>query len=127
MNRKTVFKVLLFTTTLLVLSLAPLESHSLEFAYFAVYQAFAALVGIVLISIVALWNFRYQSNAVNRANLCLIAALPVGLGLLFALIHPNVHGVSLPVFFFYVLVLELSALILLISLAVRALRSRAKA
>jgi hypothetical protein len=117
MNRQQLFYGLLTVTTLLVLSLSPLESYSSKLAEIAVYLAIAALIGIIVTSAVAFWNFRHQSNEINRANLLLFGGLPVGL--LLTLFHPNVHGISLPAFFFYALISELSALTLLICFAFR--------
>jgi phosphatidylserine synthase len=119
MNRQQLFYGLLTVTTLLVLSLSPLESHSYKLAEIALYLAIAALIGITVTSTIALWNFRHQSNEINRGNLLLFGGLPVGIGLLLTLFHPNVHGISLPAFFFYALISELSALTLLVCLAFR--------
>jgi hypothetical protein len=125
MNRQSLLFLLLATSASLILVVSVLERISFEYAEFSVYVALAGILCMIATSVVAFRNFGKENGITNRANTIIIAALPFALWLLLYLFgtHLNVHGISIPAFFLYTAISELCALILLIAMAVRALRN----
>jgi hypothetical protein len=125
MNRQSLLYLLLATSVSLILLVSVLERISFEYAEFSVYVALAGILCVIATSVVAFRNFRKENSVTNRANTTIIAALPFALWLLLYLFdtHLNVHGIGLPALFLYTAISELCALILLIALAVGAVRS----
>lgn len=128
MNRQSLLYLLLAASVSLTLLVSPLERISFEYAEFSIYVALAGILCTVAASIVALLNFRKENSATNRANTCVIAALPFAAWLLLYLFDKdtNVHGSGLPALLLYTAISELCALILLIAFAVRALRNHSR-
>jgi hypothetical protein len=124
MNRQSLLYLLLASSAILTFLVSPLEEVSWQFAEVSEYIALAGILCAVAASVIALMNCRKVSSSTNGTNTFFIAALPLAAWLFLFLFdkNTNVHGIGLPTLFLYTVLSELCALILLITIAVRALR-----
>jgi hypothetical protein len=122
MNRQELLYLVLGITALLEFAMAPLESHSFVFAEIAIYVAIATVLGRIVVFVLALHNFAYETTSANWANLIVIVATPVAAVVLPTIFGNglNVHGVAAPALILDFAISVLCAFILFTRLIVRA-------
>jgi hypothetical protein len=106
----------------------PFLEHHFELLPVAELVALVCAIASLLFFVFAVWWFRQGINSELTGAAVFTAVLPFVIGGLWFLVgvEPNVHGISLPIFFLYGLLSEACAIVILISVGVRRLRFRRK-